>query len=322
MIAVTTSGTLYAWGRNQWGQLGLGNRTYYSSPKQIGALTTWAYPGGSEKSTICVKTDGTLWTWGSNSSYGLATTGGATVSPNQIGSDTDWASAAMGITFGACIKTTGTLWTWGRNTGGQLGLGDTTTRSSPTQVGSLSNWKIIVCSAQTATGSTVMQAIKTDGTLWGWGANTNSILGTGNGTSFSSPVQIGSDTDWANVWIGRAVGTAGGIGCATKTNGTFWVWGVNSYGTLGTGNETNYNSPVQLGGLTNWLNAKVSAGENQMTVVKSDGTLWTWGNSTYGRNGLGDLINRSSPTQIGALTTWVTTRTGSWGESNAAIKTP
>ena len=92
-------------------------------------------------------------------------------------------------------------------------------------------------------------AVKTDGTLWAWGANLNGRLGTGNTTNYSSPVQIGLLTDW------KQVSSGGSHTVAVKTNGTLWAWGLNSEGRLGSGNTTTYSSPVQIGALTNWSSA-------------------------------------------------------------------
>jgi len=88
------------------------------------------------------------------------------------------------------IKTDGTLWVWGRNDAGQLGIGNTVDRSSPVQVGALSDW------AQVCGIDRTSLAIKTDGTLWSWGLASNGLLGNGATVNRSSPVQIGSLTDW------------------------------------------------------------------------------------------------------------------------------
>ena len=93
----------------------------------------------------------------------------------------------------ACIKTDGTLWTWGLNGNGQLGQGDTIRRSSPVQVGSLTNWKQVV------SGDRCFMCVKTDGTLWAWGLNTSGRLGFGDTLARSSPTQVGTLTNWKQV---------------------------------------------------------------------------------------------------------------------------
>ena len=95
--------------------------------------------------TVAIKTDGTLWSWGYNSSgeLGLSNSGTTThrSSPVQVGLLTDWQHVAAGQMHTYAVKTDGTLWSWGYNNAGQLGLGNTTNRSSPVQVGSLTNWQ-------------------------------------------------------------------------------------------------------------------------------------------------------------------------------------
>ena len=82
-----------------------------------------------------------------------------------------------------------------------------------------------------------------------------------------------------------------------------WSWGGGVQGTLGLGDVINRSSPVQVGSLTNWKQA--SAGSSQSLAVKTDGTLWSWGYNIFnGPLGLNDLISRSSPVQVGALTGW------------------
>ena len=245
-LAIKTDGTLWAWGRNTFGQLGLGDITSRSSPVQVGALTNWYQVSSGAAYSLAVKTDGTLWGWGYNFSgeIGDGTTT-ARSSPVQVGSLTNWSQVTSGgsaddNTYSLAVKTDGTLWAWGINTSGQLGLGDRTHRSSPVQVGTLTNWY------QVSSGTAHSLAVKTDGTLWAWGINTNGRLGLGDITSRSSPVQVGALTNWKQVSNGLSQVLA------VKTDGTLWAWGFNGSGRLGLGDTTARSSPVQVGVLTNW----------------------------------------------------------------------
>ena len=308
---------LWSWGSNQEGMLGSGNTTARSSPVQVGSLTTWnsvragALAGlGFRGFTVASKTDGTLWSWGYNG-FGQLGLGDTTSrsSPVQIGALTTWTTNfSVGGIHTAAIKTDGTLWTWGYKANGVLGQNDATSRSSPTQVGALTNWSKVAC------GTMHVLAIKTDGTLWAWGAGYPGKLGNGATGDVLSPVQIGALTNWSSI--------AGGAwhSAAIKTDGTLWVWGRNNYGQLGRGNTTNYSSPVQVGALTTW--SKVSCGNNHTLAIKTDGTLWTWGSNNMGSLGqnLSPLTHRSSPVQVGALTTW-DKLSGSTAYHSAAIKT-
>ena len=116
---VPPSPKLYSWGYNFAGQLGLGNTTSYSSPKQIGALATWSSSSVGGQFSINIKADGTLWSWGANN-FGQLGLGNATYysSPKQVGALTNWLKVSSGYNFSVAVKTDGTLWSWGRNNAG------------------------------------------------------------------------------------------------------------------------------------------------------------------------------------------------------------
>jgi alpha-tubulin suppressor-like RCC1 family protein len=239
-----------------------------------------------------------LWTWGSNS-YGRLGANNLIFrsSPVQIGSGTSWNLFSAGENVSFAISATKALYAWGRNQYGlnaQNDSGDATSRSSPTQVGALTDWQYV------AGGEYHVLAIKTNNTLWMWGReSTSGCLGQNTySTSRSSPIQVGALTNWAT----GAVGTQFTV--AVKTNGTLWSWGRNDYGMLGQNNTTSRSSPVQVGSLTNW--SAVSARKAHTVAIKTDGTLWSWGNGGNGKLGDGQAYNRSSPVQIGALTSWAT----------------
>jgi len=287
---------IFSWGYNGSGQLGLDNTSDVSSPVQVGSLTNWKSISNCLSSSYSIKTNGTLWSWGQNT-YGQLGVGDTTnrSSPVQVGTLTNWKQVYGGREYILGINTDGTLWSWGQNTYGQLGVGDTTNRSSPVQVGSLTEWKQVSTSMHSL-------GIKTDGTLWSWGYNNVGQLGLGDITHRSSPVQVGSLTNWKYVSCGfyHTLGI--------KTDGTLWSWGQNNFGQLGLGNITHRSSPVQVGSLTNWkqvsCGSSLSDSSGSSLGISSDGTLWSWGNNTYGQLGLGDITHRSSPVQVGSLTNW------------------
>lgn len=304
-MATKDDGTLWSWGSNPNGQLGLGNTTRYSSPKQVGLLTNWLNISTGYSHSLSVKTDGTLWAWGRNNSgqLGFGNTTNYS-SPKQVGALTNWATVSGGTVFSLATKTNGTLWSWGSNGGGQLGLNTsyTISISSPQQVGSLTTWLSV------AAGYASSFAIKTDGTIWSWGKNNSGQLGLGNTTYYSSPKQIGALTNWLITSVGTYANR--GYSLAAKTDGTLWSWGANGYGNLGTGNTTNYSSPKQVGLLTTWL--KVAAGYASSFAIKTDGTLWSWGTGAFGSLGLGNTTDYSSPKQIGSKTNWTAVAAGNY----------
>jgi alpha-tubulin suppressor-like RCC1 family protein len=367
-IALKTTGTLWGWGRNNAGQLGLGDTTNRSSPVQVGTDTNWSKVSSGRQHTLAVKSNGTLWAWGNNGygRLGLRDTNNRS-SPVQVGTDTNWSIVDAGYTHSHAIRTTGTLWSFGANVlRGELGVGDQVNRSSPVQVGANTDWinvgagrnasiarrsnKTLWAWGSSAYGLLVFEngraynlriskptlisndtwssftakrdhtfGIKTTGTLWAWGKNFSGVLGTGNEVNQSSPVQIGSGTDWSS--IGSAA-TTDRFTVAIKTNGSLWTWGLGTYGRLGSGNNNSRSSPVQVGTDTNW--ASTSSSPYHTLAVKTNGTLWAWGRGAHGQLGNDSFVTRSSPVQIGSDSNWASVSAGGLATNDAqsfAVKT-
>jgi alpha-tubulin suppressor-like RCC1 family protein len=161
----------------------------------------------------------------------------------------------------------------------------------------------------------VNRLVKTDGTLWTWGNNSSGQLGDGTVTHKSSPAQtVASSTSWSQVSCGYF--HTGAI----KTDGTLWLWGKNTSGQLGDNTVSSRSSPVQtVAGGTTW--SQLSCGYDFTAAIKTDGTLWLWGNNAYGQ--LGDntnAVNKSSPIQtITGGTTWKSVSADWW--NTGAVKT-
>ena len=241
--------------------------------------------------------------WGNYGQTGQGTTSNQ-LTTKQVGALTTWKtlpSANQVSQSMLAIKTDGTLWAWGQNANGQLGLGDVVNRSSPVQVGTLSNW-LAVASGLSGYCHTI--ALKTDGTLWTWGDNTQGQLGDGTAVAKSSPIQIGSLTTWSSI------STAYKCSLAIKTDGTLWVWGSSLYGQIG---NTGSSSPIQFGSGSNWKS--VSGAYLHSLGVKTDGTLWAWGYNNNGQLGDGTVALKTTATQIGTLTTWLTSAGGQYHSS-------
>jgi len=121
-------------------------------------------------------------------------------------------------------------------------------------------------------------------------------LGQNNQTSYSSPVQVGTDTTWNTGNL--KLGTNKYASAAIKTDGTLWAWGYNAYGNLGQGDQVQRSSPIQVGTDTTWN--KLSTWEEAgFTAIKTDGSLWIWGRGNWrGALGQNDQVSYSSPKQI------------------------
>lgn len=321
-VAVKRNGTLWAWGQNEAGHLGLNNRVNRSSPVQVGALTNWESATVGDRGLTAIKTNGTLWICGGDG-YDYSIPGNRyRSSPIQLGTDTNW-SRVVGNDdqWGGfmALKTDGTLWGSGLNGDGVLGLNDRNYRSRPVQIGNDLWLDASFTQYNEAAG------IKYNGTLWTWGRNGFGSLGLnlGGGAGYalqkwrSSPTQVGTLTNWSTV-------RAGSSAAAIKTNGTLWNWGYYrglaiNFKTNGIDAPENHaSSPIQIGTETNWLSVSNSNGKNDsFRALKTDGTLWAWGMQSFGLLGLNrDNMSYpgntpsppygmvSSPVQVGTSNTW------------------
>ena len=198
------------------------------------------------------------------------------------------------------VNNLNSLWSWGYNSSGGLGDGTTVNKSSPgTVAGGGTTWCSIV------KGLKVTAAIKTDGTLWTWGNNTNGTLGNGTTVCRCSPGTVaGGGTNWCQISGDQD------FFVAIKCDGTLWTWGFNSVGLLGDGTAVARCSPGTVaGGGTTWC--QVSGGRSSAAAIKNDGTLWTWGSNFCGQLGNGTTVDKCSPGTIaGGGTTWCLTAVG------------
>ena len=240
----------------------------------------------------------TTWGWGWNS-YGQLGDGTVTTSspfgkslPLQV-SGLSGVAVAGGLSHSLVLKSDGTVWAWGYNYDGELGDGTFTTalpygKPLPVQVSGLSGVGAV------AAGAWHSLALKSNGTVWAWGGNYSGQLGDGTLTKRSLPVQV-SGLDGV-----VAVAAGGHHSLALKSDGTIWAWGGNYSGQLGDDVFTNRSLPVQVSGLDGVVVA-LAAGGHHSLALKSDGTVWTWGDNAYGQLGEGTFRKRSSPTQVSGL---------------------
>lgn len=290
-------GGLWGWGFNQQGIMGTNNTISRSSPVQsVSGGSNWrSIVTRGLFTTNAIKTDGTLWLMGYNTDgfIGDNTRVNRSSPVQTISGGTNWKCATSGGLYTAAIKNDGTLWLWGRNFNGGMGDNTLINRSSPVQtVSAGTNWKSVSTYANTI-------GIKTDGTLWLWGTNVGGTLGNQSIFYVSSPIQtISSGTNWKQAsagWFAHG---------AVKTDGTLWLWGSNVSGVIGDNTTLDRSSPVQtISQGTNWK--QVSAACTHMAAIKTDGSLWLWGNGARGILGTGNAVTRSSPVQtVSGGTNW------------------
>ena len=218
----------------------------------------------------------------------------------------EWQSIASGEDFHCGVTTNGKLYCWGKNSSGQLGTGDDIGRAYPTQLPD-SDWKEVTA------GDSFACAIKIGGSLWCWGNNYAGQLGTGDTQWRTSPTQVGSESDWAKISAG------GDHICGIKTDGTLYCWGSNYNGELGIGSTAeHFSSPMSVGTDKDW--AEISSGLLHTCGIKTDGSLYCWGENSYGQLGIGEEGgHKYLPVTVGTDKNWKEASAGRF--HTCAVKT-
>jgi alpha-tubulin suppressor-like RCC1 family protein len=201
-----------------------------------------------------------------------------------------------------------TIASWGADGSGQLGIGTAGGNvTHPTQITVLGSGIV-----QVAAGPSWGLALRSDGTVWGWGAGISGNLGYPNIGFSTVPIQVPG--------LSNIVAVSAGInqGLALRSDGTVWAWGSNQYGQLGNGTTgQSQPTPTQVTGLTGVT--KIAAGGLFSLALRSNGTVWAWGYNQDGELGNGTTSNSSVPLQVSSLSRVTMIAAGS--DSSLAVRT-
>jgi alpha-tubulin suppressor-like RCC1 family protein len=310
--ALMENGDVYSWGANGYGQLGQGHTNAVPVPTKIASLsnitkivlsqangTYYAYA-----SAFFLDTSGRVWACGYNG-YGQLGVGDTTnrSTPIQVTGSVGWKDIVAGASYHTsvhAILSDDTAVSWGYNTYGALGVGDTTHRSAPTAVGSLTSVSKIVCHGDNTYGSIITYWLLSNGQVWTAGYNRIGELGIGSTTQQNSPVQITT-----NISTVSDIAVAGGNGphtIALCTDGTLRSWGYNGYGQLGLNNTTTYTTPQTVSIAGSPTISKIWAAGPQSYGVSfaedTSGYIWSCGYNAYGQLGVGDAANKGIFTKV------------------------
>lgn len=241
-------------------------------------------------------------------------TAAKSIAPNGINSPVSIISVWGGARESIVLKSDGTVWTFGLNDcSSVLGstacskLGDSTpiSRSIPVQVHGPGNVGYLTSVIAVMGGEHDNHALRSDGTVWSWGANFFGQLGNGTYTNSVAPVQVN------NLVSVTALGGRGYHMLAIKSDGTVWAWGFNSQGQLGvTTTITSSNVPVQVIGVNHPLT--VTGGGFFSLALMSDHTLKAWGENSLGELGDGTTIARSAPVNVSSILSNVVQVSAGW----------
>lgn len=293
VIGIKEDGTLWGWGSNWHGELGLGKKSKEYYPTQINQENNWKSCSAGWNHTIVLTESGTIWASGNND-YGQLGIGDFIERFNyvQIESGTNWKFISSKYYHTLAIKDDGTLWAWGRNDLGQIGDGTTVNKNFPVQIGKENKWKYV------AVGDKHSLAIADDGTLWSWGGNGYTQLGNNyKGNPITIPQQIDNSKNWVYVVCGM------NHSIALKKDGSIWAFGDNVSGKCGVGSHDLF-VPIPTKVLDNIQSyVFVNVGNHHTYGIKEDGSLWGFGANIGGE--LGDNSNLLSPTKMGNDTDWL-----------------
>ena len=290
--AVKSDGTVWAFGKNAYGQLGANSTIAAESPVQVLSgtmpLTGVISAAAGQNHGLFLQSSGTVWAVGLNSSgqLGDGTATQRLTAVKVLGAIAGFSSIvdlAAGSAHSVFLKSDGTVWCAGNNSFGQLGDGTISNRTKAVKVPVSPDVSLI------AAGAARTFAVNSDGSIVAWGENIQATLGA---------INRGYLTAWANLPSLAEATQAASSAVHTlilDSDGTVWGAGKNNCGQLGNGLTSDSNALVQvlaasgpLGGIR-----ALTVGSSHSLALRTDGTVWAWGNNANGRLGDGTTTRRT-----------------------------
>lgn len=293
-LAVKSDGTVWGWGMNAFGQLGLGSSSgfMYEEPVQVPGISNAKSVSSRAINSAVVLGNGDVLAWGTGALGNGTLSGDITRTPVRVSiSGVD--AVSVGESFCVALKQDKTVWAWGHSQ--RIGDGTGDAALTPVQVLGLSDVTAI------SAGALHAMALKNDGTVWIWGQNPDGILGLGDTATRYIPAQVPGLSNIKSISAGE------GYSLAVDGNGNVWAWGSNSNGELGDGSTTLRTTPVMVkSGPSTFLSgikSVVAGKERQVSLaVGVDGTLWAWGTNEHGQLGNGTTTDSSIAVQASTIT--------------------
>ncbi|MBI0071735.1 InlB B-repeat-containing protein [Bifidobacterium sp. W8112] len=271
-LAVDSDGNAYAWGNNQYGQLGDGTTSYRTTPVMVGNPDRETYP--------------------------------------DLPQDFTYVQVSAGQYHSLALGSDGNTYAWGRNDYGQLGDGTTTERHTPVRINKPEGTPADFTYVQVSAGWYHSLALGSDGNAYAWGYNGNGQLGNGTGTQRNTPVRVKTPdrntypdlpTDFTYLQVSAGCTHSLAVG----SDGYAYAWGNNSDGQLGKNTTRNSSLPVRVRDPANPTDkskglkaVQVSAGFHHSLAMGTDGNAYAWGANGYGQLGDGSTDSKSAPVPV------------------------
>jgi len=276
---LTYNGKIWAWGFGFFGTNGDNGGTNRSTPVAVGGATnnTYCHVAMSGHG-MGITTTGRVWCWGNNQ-YGqvgvlTSVVGTRVFTPMAIiGTIKTFCKIAAGGNHSVAIDRYGKVWCWGYNGLGNLGNNSTIDSCSPVSV--------VETTAKTfckiAGGSNHTLAIDKNGRAWGWGINSNGMLGNNSTINQCTPVSVcGTVKTFCEIAAGSQ------YSLAIDKNGKMWGWGSNSFGQIGDNSVSQFNTPVSIYGTKTFCKVGINDASSTSYAIDKNGRTWTWGSNDKG----------------------------------------
>lgn len=291
--AVTTSGTVVCWGRNDSGQLGDGTTRDSPTPVEVTGLSgvTAVSIGGAH--TCAVTTSDTVWCWGRNTDGQLGDgRRAASTTPVAVSGLGDVTAITTGVYHTCALTAGGTVWCWGDNNAGALGTDGepSADEATPARVGGTGD-RFVAVSA----GTSHTCAVTAAGAVTCWGLNDGGQLGNGDTEASGVPVAVvGLDSGVTSLTAGSH------HTCALLSSSAVRCWGLNTHGELGDGTRVGTLVPASIVGLDGDATA-LSGGGLHTCATLADHSTWCWGRNSEGQLGNGTTTDSATPTRVVGL---------------------
>ncbi|MBF0621606.1 MAG: peptidylprolyl isomerase [Magnetococcales bacterium] len=288
-LLLKEDGSVWVWGNNGIGQLGLGSDENIYQPTRLWSLSDIAAIDAGDYFSAALDSAGYVWSWGHNQygQLGLGSDVSKKLTPSKISTLSGVQAISVGSNYMLALKQDGTVWGWGRNDQGQLGQdpGISSIIRAPVQIAGLPDTVVAI-----SAGNNHAMAMTSSGALWVWGDNYNGQLGIGNNTDTFIPITVSTLSQVV------AISASTGSSVVLRQDGTLWSWGQNNYGQLGLGHKTKTNTPAQISTLTGI--SKISAGGYHFIAQTNQGELYSWGGNNSGQLGNTTTTNLSEPAPV------------------------